>query len=422
MSGAGAVSLYCQFTNHCSQFTNHSSLITIHYMKHSIKTTLYCIVTMLAFSSCQKTNVSDLITFHRLSAERAEKYQKQITLTSSRDAFPLDSIDHAGEKITLSKGTEVKVLGLRGQVGSYKTIPTLFRKDSKDYDVWLAELSDGRRVYMAVDELYSDTAQLTPRDVAIYFPHRRTIPMFGNKGDAEPQSGWKKVVFRLSEVADFATEHTLNQLLYKDASFYRYTPLIKGMPQWLARGIQAVLSFVLLMIVFMLVVPWLSLNAIWHIRPIPNWLVKILCSILCYILAFFIGAFLGLTAIGFCIWALLLASRYLSSIRDDVNWERCPNCHRLGIHYKGTDYGKWKRSKREWDREETKSVTYKERDEYNGQGITHIKETIRHLGLKHYVGISNHRTITENLVCPYCGEEIQFSFTEENYHESSDWK
>lgn len=391
-------------------------------MNRSIRIVLLCLLSTLALSSCQKTNVSDLITFHRISEKHLEEYQKSVTLTSSRDAFPLDSMDHAGEKITLRKGTTVKVLGLRGQVGSFKTIPTLFRNDPDDYDVWLAELSDGRRVYMAVDELYSDTAQLTPRDVAIYFPHRRTVPMFGKEGDTVPQSGWQKALFHVGKVADFATDHTLNHLLYKDASFYRYTPLIKSMPQWLKRGIQAVLSFVLLLIIFMLVVPWLSLNAIWHIRLIPNWLVKILCSILCYILAFFIGAFMGLTAVGFCVWALMLASRYFMSIRDDVDWERCPHCHRLGIHYQGTDYGKWKQSKREWDREETRKVTHSEHDEYNGLGVTHVKETIRHQGLKHYVGISNRRSVTENLICPHCGKEIQLYSTEENTYESSSWK
>lgn len=415
-------------------------------MKHSIKVTLYCIVTMLAFSSCQKTNLSDLITFHRIPAERLQDYQKSVTLTSSRDAFLLDSVDHAGEKLTLSKGTTVKVLGLRGQVGAFKTIPTAFRKDSKDYDVWLAELSDGRRVYMAVDELYSDQAEpgatnqaepgavnqtrLSPKDVAIYFPHRQNKPQFGRAElgaaqQAEPdeaQSFWKKCAFRLNKVANFATAHTLNHLLYKDASFYRYTPLIKGMPQWLVRGIQAVLSFVLLIIVFMLVVPWLSLNAIWHIRLLPNWLVKILCSILCYILAFFIGAFLGLTPIGFCIWALMLASRYLMSIRDDVDWERCPHCHRTGIHYKSTKYGEWRQSKKEWDKEEVKSVTYNHHDEYDGLGIVHVNETIYNKGIKHYVGLREERSVTENLICPHCGEAIQLYSTEGGYNETSEWK
>lgn len=399
-------------------------------MKHSIKVTLYCIVTMLAFSSCQKTNLSDLITFHRIPAERLQDYQKSVTLTSSRDAFLLDSVDHAGEKLTLSKGTTVKVLGLRGQVGAFKTIPTAFRKDSKDYDVWLAELSDGRRVYMAVDELYSDTAALSPKDVAIYFPHRQYRPQYGKAelgatnqaNPEEPQSFWKKCLFRMGNIANFAASHTLNHLLYKEASFYRYTPLIKGMPQWLVRGIQAVLSFVLLLIVFMAVVPWLSLNAIWHFRLLPNWLVKILCSILCYILAFFIGTFLGLTPIGACIWALMLASRYLVSIRDDVDWERCPHCHRVGIHYKSTDYGKWKRSRKEWDKEEVKSVSHNQHDEYNGVGVTHVKETIYNQGIKHYIGIRTQRSVTENLVCPHCGEAIQLYSTEGGYNETSEWK
>ena len=168
----------------------------------------------------------------------------------------------------------------------------------------------------------------------------------------------------------------------------------------------------------MLVVPWLSLNAIWHIRFIPNWLVKILCAILCYVLAFFVGGFLGLTALGFCIWALMLVSRYCLSIRDDVDWERCPHCHRLGIHYKDTKYGDWTNSRREWDRSEVKDVSHREYDEYNGVGVTRVKETVYNKGIKHYVGFSRRRSVTENLYCPHCGKEIKLYSTEEHYRES----
>ena len=134
------------------------------------------------------------------------------------------------------------------------------------------------------------------------------------------------------------------------------------------------------------------------------------------------GGFLGVTAVGFVVWALMLFSRYCLSIRDDVDWERCPHCHRLGIHYKDTKYGSWNHSRREWDQSEVKNVSYREHDEYTGVGVNHVKETIYHNGLKHYVGLSRSRSVTENLYCPHCHKEIELYSTEEHYSESSQWK
>lgn len=380
------------------------------------------LISVLTLSSCQKTNVSDLISFRRIADDKVQDYQKSISIASTRDALVLDSLDNSQNKISLSKGTKLQVLGLRGTVGSFKTIPVIFRKNFKGDDVWLAELSDGRRVYVKVPEIYSGEEPVTSNEIAIYFPHRHYTPLFGETNNEDLDKPWKKFLFHAGKVIDYATEHTLSRLLYKDGSFYQYTPVIRSKPQWLVRGVQAVLSFFLLAIIFYLLVPWLSLNTFWHFRLLPNWLVKLLSSIFCFIFAFFIGAFLGLTPVGFCIWALMLLTRYFCSIRDDVDWERCPHCHRLGIHYKDTKYGDWRSSRREWDKEEVKNVTNSEHDEYNGVGVTHVKETTYHKGLKHYIGVSHSRSVTENLKCPHCHRDIQLYSTEEKYNESSEWK
>ena len=391
-------------------------------MKHTVRSIILLLVAAMGLSSCQKTNFTDLITYRRIPEAKVQDYQKTVTLSSTRNALVLDSLDHTLNEISLAKGTKITVLALRGQVGSFKTIPVIFSKKYDHDDVWLAELKDGRRVYVQVPELISGPEPLYSSEVAIYLPHRHFVSILGDEKYEDLEKTWQKALFKAGKVVDFATDHNINRYLYKDASFYKYMPLIKSMPQWLKRAVQAILSFLLLGLIFFLLVPWLSLNAIWHIRFIPNWLVKILCAILCYVLAFFIGGFMGLTAVGFILWGLMLFSRYVLTIRDDVDFGRCPYCHHVGIDYNSTEYGEWHTSRREWDKEEVKSVSQREYDNYTGVSVEHVKETINHMGVKHYVGISSSRSVTEHLYCPHCRREITLHSTEGGYDEKSNWK
>lgn len=390
-------------------------------MRLSFRTIFPLLLSVLLLTSCQSTNLSDLIEFRKISADKVQDYQKEVTITSSRDAFVLDSLDKRVGTMSLSKGTKIRVLGLYAKVGSFKTDPSVFSSSFDGKDLWLAELKGGKRVFVSVPEMYSGEKPIYSSQVAIYFPHRQNRSFSSEIPEADQGKLWPKVVVAGGKIVTFMNNHSLSRYLYKDGSFYLFIPIINSVPQWVKRVVQAILSSIFMLILFVLVVPFLSLNAVWHIRFIPNWLVKILCSILCYVLAFFFGMFFGVTAIGFVIWGLMLVTIYTSSISLDVDWNRCPHCHKVGIHYKDTVYGKTKVSRSERDKEEVKSESTSEHDEYTGVGVKHVKTTTRLIGTKHYTTIRTSRSVTDNLKCPHCGRDIVLSSVEETLHESSHW-
>ena len=428
---------------------------------------LFCVL-LIALCSCQNAPLHDLIDYHKVSDRNIDKYQPEITLRFSRSAnlFELastpendmkadlalaEALDQdktvknikAEGKINVAKGTVVKVLGYANPVGQRKFQPDFFL----NADPWLVQLPDGRKAYMAVPEMAigvlskkgnTITDVRINQDKSVDAPYQYRIKMKSKDGgpDIEDWSFHPKFYYKAWQdllvysyprrhnniksipVWSFFSEHNFRAVFLPDDAYYLYRPLIKMSTTW-SLVVQFVLTPLILMILLLILLPKLVLRMIWWIRPLPNWLVKVITSLGCFFFLFILCAFLECGLIGTAFYFILgLTLEYTKFVSMDVNWDRCPHCHRIGLHYEGTHYGQWQESSSHRDQKEVKYST--SRDYTKGDG-TKVHEVTDHIGTKRYSLFTRRRNYTEHFECPYCKREISYNDTEEISRSSERW-
>lgn len=413
-----------------------------------------------AFCSCQSTNISDKFEYHRLKGERLDTLQREVKLKFTRNALYLDENDYQEKDAhEVAKGTTVKVIGKRHKIGGFKQAPQFFRENyTPTVDMYAALLPDGQRVYMQIPELaigipgkdgrtvtdvkdqmnsalflykIDDSDKWTDDpgieydapEIPVYFPKRHYTAMAGDLTLDSCKHWYQKAAVIIGVPVDFLYKYSLTKFLYRDASCYIYKPLINVKP-WLAKVIQAALSYILLAPLFIFLIPWLSVRTFWRIKFLPNGAVTFLATLFCYIYLVILGLFFQVTVWGFVIYALVLAiTEYnFSDIADTVNSNRCPKCKHIGLEYDGSKTGDWHQSESKRTRQEEKSREVREYDRPNGLGTTHVKETVHHMADKEYVTSSRSRHHVSYYHCPECGEDISTDWTEHDSHETSHWK
>lgn len=426
-------------------------------MKKTV-TFLLVLVSTVMLCSCQKTNISDLMDYSRVRDSKVAEYAHEVKLKFGRDALLMDSLDKVGEKISLSSGTTVTVMGLQHQLGKKKTYPAFFRENyTPGVDVWVVRLNDGRRVLMEVPEMAigvmgKDSVMITdvkkkpdsylylyktsasnewtdnpgihyaaPKNMLVYFPHRHYVRCMRALDEVENPAWWQKALKWLGGPIDFFSKYTLSYFLYRDAAFYRWHPLLTLTDFW-ARALQLVLSWLLLFPLLAFVPGKVGVRLIWWIPLLPNWLVTVLGTVLTYVMFFIIGAFLGIEGGAYVPWLLLLAIPLWSAAKDEVEWNRCPHCHRIGLGFKGTDTSKWHHSTREHDNIEEKSRSTRDYDTYENGERVRVHETTIEKGVRHYTDLIRRRHHTEHLYCKHCHRPITIDWDEEHTTETSHWK
>lgn len=424
-----------------------------------IRTILGMCLVLGTLCSCQYTNISDKFEYHRLRGERLDTLQREVTLKFTRNALYLDDNDNQ-EKETheVAKGTTVKVIGKRHRIGYKKEAPLFFRENyTPSVDLYVAQLPGGQRAYMEIPELaigipgkdgrtvtdvkdqmksvlflykvdggeWTDDPgiEYDAPQIPVYFPKRHYKAMAGDLTLDSCRHWYQKVAVIVGVPVDFLSKYSLTKFLYKDASCYLYKPIIRMKP-WLAKLIQAALSYILLLALFVFLVPWLAVRTFWRIKFLPNGGVTLLATIFCYIYFIVIGLFFQVTPIGFLIYAIILAimEYNFSTVGDTVNSNRCPKCKHIGLAYDDSKTGDWHSKQSSTTQKEEKSREIKEYDRANGIGTEHVKETVRHMGLKEYVTHSRSRLHVTYYHCPECGERITTDWTEEHSNTTSHWK
>lgn len=407
-----------------------------------------------ALASCQYTNLTDLIDYSRIPEDKLDQYQREYKLRFSRKCVLLDSLDQSCGNKTLAKGTRVTLLGYWGHVGGRILKPEFFRENYTPVgEYYLVRLKGGQRVLLELPEtaigvpgkdgtivtdvkekpstclfLYktSNSDKWTdnpgikydaPKDIAVYHPR----PTPKKVEEVENPTTWQKCAIFVLKLDNFFTRYNLNRLIYKRGIFYSYHPLLPLTTFW-ARVIQAVLSWLLVFPLLVFLMPKLALESVWHIRFLPNPLVKFLAFILSLLYAYFLGSFLGVTLFGGFMYMIMMISNYTFAISLEVDWERCPYCHHLDLGYISTEYGEWQYGESHRDREEEKSRSVREYDNYTGVGVEHVHETIREMGIKRYTTMTRSRTETTRLCCRHCGKDVTLHDREEHTTETSEWK
>ena len=439
-------------------------------MKLRVLYPIVALLSALVLSSCQNTNITDLIDFSTLNGEKLEQWQKDVKLKFAREAWLLDSLDRAAEVVTVAKGTTVKVLGFRYDIGSTKRAPQFFQDNyaPREYRLYLVDLPGKGRAFMEVPEmaigiygtadggssgadslavtdvkdqkgslkfLYKTTAggdwterpgiKYAPtQDVPLYFPHRYHMPFakFVGVANVEKPKFWQRLLRILGGPIDFFTKYTLSYFLYRDGAFYSYHPLIVTSPFW-SQVFQAILSYILLLLIFMGPLPWLSSRSVMYIRPLSNTAAKILATMLSFIYFLIILAFMGVTGVvGWLGWLAMYFLAFGADVSDEIDWNRCPYCHRVGLGYTDSSTGSWSSSSRGYDQVEEKSVSYSEHTENRGTYTEKVHTTTHHMGVKHYTDTIRRRTHTNRLYCKHCHQPITLRWEEEDTQTTSYWK
>lgn len=404
---------------------------------------------LTALASCQHTNLTDLIDYSRIPDRKLENYQKDITLKFERKVAILDEDDRMISERTLPRGAKVTLLGYKGRVGGRILKPEFFRENYTPVGEWyLVKLADGSRAFCELPEtaigvvgkdgnsvtdvkkkgdtnlfLYktANSAEWTdnpgikydvPKDIAVYYAKikRKDLKLIENP------NFFQKVVNFFAKLDHSINRFTLNRILYRKGEFYSYHPLLNVGTVW-ARIIQQILSWLLVFPLFMFLLPKLALETVWHIKFLPNWVVKVLALILTLVYAYFLGTFLSVTLWGGIIYGVLILVLCSSTISVDVNWTRCPYCHELNISFVSQKFGDWHDKTSTRDREEVKYQTKREYDSSDG----HVIETTDHMGIKRYTTMLRYRTETTTFHCNHCGREVVLNDTEEHTRESSQW-
>lgn len=411
--------------------------------------------------SCQNTNVSDLIEFRRLKGERLDSLQQEVTLKFSRTVLYYDEDDRLIEgKHELAKGSKVRLIGKRyTSIGRFKTNPDFFRENyTYDVDAYFATLPNGQRIVLELPELaigvpgkdgrtVTDVKQKKDSnlylyqidgnkewtedpaieydvpEIPIYFPKRHLTDKFLSIEMDSCKRWWQKAIVAVGKPVEFLSHYDLGHLIYKDATCYLYKPIVSRSTV-VARLIQAALSWLFLALIFQFLVPKMAIATVWRIRFLSNEAVVFLATILCYVYMVILGIFFQVTGWGFAIYLLMLAITIynFSMVNISVESNRCPYCKHIGLRYDDSSEGDWHTSSSSTVRKEEKSREYREHDEYNGMGVTHVKETIHNMGNKRYTTHFRRRNHTDYYHCPACGRKIVTNWTEEHSTETSHWE
>lgn len=409
---------------------------------------LLVLVPML-LQSCQSTNFSDLIDYSRIRPAKLDSLQRKVTLKFERKATLLDSLDNIIDTKTVKKGTEITVLAFRHTyIGHKKIAPHFFRENyTPIVDAWLVLLPDGSRAYMEVPEmaigvvgkngesvtdvksqsgsdlfLYKTTASDkwidnpgieydAKQDVAVYLPVRHFTSIAEGMTYEECDRWWSKTLYKLRGPIDFLGSHKARHFLYKDGAFYKYHPLITMPDKW-SRIVQQILSGIFLFLVLAFAVPWLAVRIVWRIPLLPNGLIKLLAFIVDALLFIILGNFFGIEDWGWLFWILFAGFNCDIAIKTDIDYNRCPYCHRIGLSYDETVKGNW--HSKDFSRKEKEEVGREEReyDRSTGVGIERVHETIIHTRVKNMVDTVRSRTVTTKLHCNHCHREVDLFDTE----------
>lgn len=411
---------------------------------------LLLVLAPVLFMSCQTTNFTDLIDYGLIGDKKAETLEKKVVLRFDREAVMIDSLDNILENRKVRKGTEVIVQGfVHRYIGNKKFAPHFFRDNyTPRADAWLVLLPDGSRAFLEVPEmaigvegknggmvtdvkdqpnsllyLYKTTDSdgwtedpgieyTAKQDVAVYFPIRHFKPFVGDKKYEDCEKWWSKLLYRLGGPIDFLSSHRARHFLYKDGAFYRYHPIIM-MPDKVGRLVQLILSGILLFVVLAFAVPWLAVRTVWHIPFLSNGMVKFLAFILAAVYFIVFAAFLGVDSWGYIFWILFAGFGIKSYITIEVNFNRCPYCHKIGLGYDGSEKGNW--SSKDYARSEEVEVgrDVREYDRSTGVGYEHVKETTIHTKTNKYIDTYRVRSTVDHLHCLHCKRTIDLHDTEE---------
>lgn len=365
------------------------------------------VLASVLFVSCQTTNFSDLIDYRRLDSDRAAALEKKVTLRFDRKSLILDGEDNTVKTKTIGKGTKVTVLGLRHEIGRKKSVPHFTGENPEEVVTWLVRLPDGSRAYMEVPEMANVMEGASIRDVAIYYPTRHFKPFVGDMKFEDCTKWWSKVLFRLGGPIDFLSSHKARHLLYKDGAFYSYRPLIAMPSDTVAAIVQAILSSIFLFFVLIFAVQWLAVRAVWRLPWLPNVLIKFLVYVVAALLFIVFAVFLGVEAWGYVIWPLIAIGAYSSYVPLEIDYNRCPYCHKIGLSYENTVKGEWSSGKKS-ERKETVETgrETREYDTHNGIETVHVKETIIHQQTNRYIDTWRSRKVITHLNCHNCGRTV----------------
>ncbi len=402
------------------------------------------------FMSCQNTNFSDMIDYGRIGDKKAAKLEKTVKLNFDREAVMIDGQDNILENRNVRRGTEVVVQGfVHRYIGSKKFAPHFFRDNyTPRADAWLVKLPDGSRAFMEVPEMAigvegKDGGMVTDvqrqpnsllylyktnktddwtedpgieyaakQEVAVYFPVRHFKPFVGDIKYEDCKKWWSKILYRLGGPIDFLSSHRARHLLYKDGAFYRYHPIIM-MSDKAGRIVQLILSGILLFVVLAFAVPWLAVRTVWRIPVLSNGLVKLLAFLLSAVYFIVFSAFLGVEGWGYIFWILFAGFGIRSFVKTEIDFNRCPYCHKIGLGYDGSEKGNW--SSKDFARSEEVETgrDVREYDRAAGYGYEHVKETTIHVKTNHYIDTVRVRSTVDHLHCLHCRMEIDLHDTEE---------
>ncbi|MCQ2110812.1 MAG: hypothetical protein MJY79_04880 [Bacteroidaceae bacterium] len=400
--------------------------------------------------SCQTTNFTDLIDYSQIGNKKAAMLEKKGRLRFDRKAALIDDQDNIIENRNVRKGTEITVQGfVHRYIGNKKFAPHFFRDNyTPRADAWLVLLPNGSRAFMEVPEmaigvkgkngemvtdvkdqpnsllyLYKTTASeewtedpaieyAAKQDVAVYFPIRHFKPFVGDKKYEDCEKWWSKALYRLGGPIDFLSSHRARHILYNDGVFYRYHPVIM-MSDKVGRLVQLILSGILLFLVLAFAVPWLAVRTVWRIPFLSNGMVKFLAFILAAIYFILFAAFLGVDSWGYIFWILFAGFGIKSYVKIEIDFNRCPYCHKLGLSYDGTTKGNW--SSKDYARSEKVEVgrDVREYDRPAGYGYEHVKETTIHTKTNKYIDTFRVRSTVDHLHCLHCHRPIDLHDTEE---------
>ncbi len=399
--------------------------------------------------SCQSTNFSDLIDYGRIRSAKVDSLQRKVILKFERKAALLDSLDNIIDNKTIRKGSEVTVQGfVHRYIGSKKIAPHFFRENyTPVVDAWLVLLPDGSRAFMEVPEmaigvvgkngesvtdvksqsgsdlfLYKTTSSDqwinnpgieydSRQDVAIYLPIRHFRSIAEGITYEECDRWWLKVLYKIHGPIDFFNRHKARHLLFKDGAFYKYHPLITMTDKW-SRIVQLILSTIFLFLVLAFAVPWLAVRTVWRIPLLPNELIKLLAFIVDALYFAILGNFFGIESWGWVFWILFAGLNCGIAIKTDIDYGRCPYCHKIGLSYDKTVKGNWYSS--DHKRKEKEEVGREERiyERSTGVGMERVHETIIHTRIKNMVDTVRSRSVTTKLYCNHCHREIDLYDTE----------
>lgn len=129
----------------------------------------------------------------------------------------------------------------------------------------------------------------------------------------------------------------------------------------------------------------------------------------------------GVTLAGRVWWQFIVLIIMIWITWTEVKRCRCPHCHRFGLIDRGTTYGNWQNSTKEYGQEEVKSIEKHLELSENGTVLAGSR-TYSNYGIKHYIINIRSRTVTDHLKCPHCGRDINYRSQESHSSKSSTWK